>query len=145
MTQPLRTLATLALLIAVALPSFAETAEEQLAWGERLYRTHCLNCHGEHAKGDGPMAPLLKTPVADLTRLAADHGGEFPAEAVHQAIDGRLRVSGHGLREMPVWGLSFQDRGRGDDQEPEVQARLRALVAYLASIQPEEPESEPKE
>jgi len=113
----------------------AQSSAEVVRRGEGLYRIHCVNCHGEQARGDGPMAPVLKTEVPDLTLLAARNDGELPRERVHQSIDGRIRVRGHGLREMPVWGLSFQERGADSDQELEVQERLRALVAYLESIQ----------
>jgi mono/diheme cytochrome c family protein len=111
---------------------------EETARGEHLYRMHCLNCHGPEGRGDGPMARVLKTRPPDLTLLTKRHRGEFPREYVHQSIDGRFRVGSHGLREMPVWGLSFQVRGRDDDQEHEVQTRLRALVSYLESIQRQE-------
>ena len=112
-------------------------ASEEVDRGEHLYRVHCLNCHGPQARGDGPMARVLQKRPPDLTRLSASRDGEFPREHVHQSIDGRVRVSGHGLREMPVWGLSFQVRGRDGDQEREVQERLRALVSYLESVQRE--------
>lgn len=108
---------------------------DELPRGERLYRVHCLNCHGPQARGDGPMAQVLKKQPPDLTLITARNDGVFPREQVHQSIDGRLRVRSHGLREMPVWGLSFQVRGLDGDQEQEVQERLRALVSYLESIQ----------
>jgi len=109
-----------------------------VAQGERLYRIHCLNCHGPEGRGAGPMAAVLKTELPDLTLLAAHNDGDFPVDRVYQSIDGRFRVRGHGLREMPVWGLSFQERGLPGDQEHEVQQRLRALVAYLEAIQRQE-------
>jgi len=124
--------------IALLIPPVAVDGQtEGVGRGEQLYRVHCLNCHGPQARGDGPMAQVLKKKPPDLTLIAARHDGEFPREQVHQAIDGRVRVRGHGLREMPVWGLSFQVRGLDGDQEREVQERLRALVSYLESIQRE--------
>ena len=41
----------------------------------------------------------------------------------------------HGPSDMPVWGLSFQDPGKDTNQEPMVEARIRDLVAYLATLQ----------
>lgn len=111
------------------------TAEPQIQRGERLYRIHCLNCHGEGGHGDGPVAEVLTTEIPDLTRLAKRHRGTFPWDEVTAAIDGRYQIEGHGLREMPVWGLSFQERGRDVAQEVEVQQRLLDLTAYLASLQ----------
>ena len=50
-------------------------------------------------------------------------------------IDGRTEVGAHGAREMPVWGLSFAEPGRDAQREGEVEAEIRALVRYLASLQ----------
>jgi hypothetical protein len=44
----------------------------------------------------------------------------------------------HGAREMPVWGHTFQDRDRDNDQEPEVAERIKDLVAFVQSIQIQE-------
>ncbi len=103
--------------------------------GALSYRVHCLNCHGSSGTGDGPMAELLKIVPADLTRLAADNGGELPAERIYQAIDGRLDIAGHGSRRMPVWGIGFQDPGRDTDQEEAVRDKILDLVAYLKILQ----------
>jgi mono/diheme cytochrome c family protein len=103
--------------------------------GRRSFRTYCASCHGESAKGDGPLARDLKVRPSDLTALAKAHGGDFPADQVYRAIDGRAVVRGHGAGDMPVWGLNFQERGRDADQAREVRERIRDLLAYLRSIQ----------
>ncbi len=114
----------------------AQAPEHAVERGALLYRIHCANCHGDSGAGDGPMADVLCEPPTDLTRLAAAAGGEFPAEEVRRAIDGREAVRGHGRQEMPVWGLTFQERGRDTDQEAEVRGRIDDLLAFLRSIQP---------
>lgn len=85
------------------------------------------------------MAPLLKIDVPDLTGIAERHDGEFPAEYVKRAIDGRFEQPAHGLPYMPVWGLKFA--GPEGPQDPVGRARaesmLDRLVAYLRSIQQE--------
>lgn len=115
--------------------SAASIGDEQIQRGERLYRIHCLNCHGAGGHGDGPMAQVLTAEVPDLTVLARGQGGTFPRERVMGFIDGRFRVPGHGAQEMPVWGLSFQERGRDAAREQDIQQHLRDLTAYLESIQ----------
>lgn len=137
-----RRAATWLLAAACALPALAAGAEEarppedaSAARGNVNYRVYCLNCHGETGRGDGPMAKLLKISPADLTGIARRAGGRFPAERVFRTIDGRDDVAGHGRRGMPVWGLGFQEVGRDSDQEAEVRARIRDLVAYVESIQ----------
>ena len=54
---------------------------------------------------------------------------------MHSSIDGRTVVAAHGARETPVWGLSFAEPGRDAPRESEIQAEIRALVRYVASIE----------
>ena len=39
--------------------------------GEIVYRSQCLQCHGNEMNGKGPLAAGIVTPVADLRSLAA--------------------------------------------------------------------------
>ncbi|MEE8526862.1 MAG: hypothetical protein V3T72_23250, partial [Thermoanaerobaculia bacterium] len=109
--------------------------QERIDRGRISYRTYCSNCHGDGGRGDGKVADLLKVPPADLSRLSEEHGGSFPADLVYRAIDGREEHRGHGRREMPVWGIGFQDPGRDSDQEEEVRQRILDLVSFIGSIQ----------
>ena len=109
---------------------------ELAARGRVTYRVYCSNCHGATAQGDGSLASLLKVAPTDLTKITErSKGDRFPADEVRRKIDGRELVSGHGQGEMPVWGLSFQVLEKEGDQEPEVQAKLDQLVAFIESIQ----------
>lgn len=47
--------------------------------GQRLYKQHCVPCHGETGTGDGPLARKNDYKVADLTvsRLADQTDGEI--------------------------------------------------------------------
>lgn len=100
--------------------------------GPELFRAYCASCHGEDAKGGGPMAPALKASVPDLTVLARNHGGQFPASLVRRIIAGDEVLASHGSRDMPVWGPFFHqiewDQDLGN-------VRLENLVKYLESIQ----------
>jgi mono/diheme cytochrome c family protein len=117
-------------------PGQAEgAAAERIAKGRLSYRIHCASCHGETGRGDGPMDEFLKLRPTDLTRLTVAHQGRFPREEVYDSIDGRREVRGHGPASMPVWGATFQDRGRDTPQEQEVREKILDLVAYVESIQ----------
>jgi mono/diheme cytochrome c family protein len=74
--------------------------------GEELFGRFCVSCHGEAARGDGPVAATLDTVVPDLTRIRERHG-EFSAARVREFVDGRSIVVAHGTRYMPVWGYEF--------------------------------------
>ena len=102
-----------------------------------LYQQLCASCHGVEGHGDGPVAPLIKIPVPDLTRLAARDGGEFPREDVRLVIDGRSDRRAHGPRDMPVWGWQLYDSRSNNDAAARARtdALIDQLVRYLESIQ----------
>jgi mono/diheme cytochrome c family protein len=101
--------------------------------GGRLFVTYCASCHGRTGRGDGPVAPSLRRRPPDLTGFSARNGGVFPAERVRQIVDGR-GIAAHGDREMPVWGDAFQVTTDGL-RPADVEARVAAVVRYLAAIQ----------
>jgi mono/diheme cytochrome c family protein len=102
--------------------------------GAALFKMYCASCHGTTAKGDGPVAALLRHRPSDLTLLAKRNKGTFDAETVLRVIDGRQPVKGHGGWDMPVWGDAFQGpEGAADDKH--VRARIEAIVDFLGSIQ----------
>jgi mono/diheme cytochrome c family protein len=92
--------------------------------GAMLYHTHCASCHGDQARGDGMVGKALRTPPADLTRLAQKNGGVFLEAEVGDYIDGTRDVTAHGPRTMPVWGMIFENK-----------ETIRKLVAYLRGVQ----------
>lgn len=103
MADLLRTAAAGAVLGLLAFAARAEDEAARLEHGRALFLNHCAVCHGEKARGDGPLAPLLNVPVADLTRIAARRGGEFPLAEVVRIIDGRAELRAHG-GPMLVYG-----------------------------------------
>jgi mono/diheme cytochrome c family protein len=100
--------------------------------GVDLYRAYCASCHGRDAKGNGPVAPELKATVPDLTVVAKNNAGKFPAARVRRIILGQGMIASHGSREMPVWGPIFSQVEADVDRGP---VRLENLVKYLESIQ----------
>jgi mono/diheme cytochrome c family protein len=106
------------------------------AHGERLYRTSCAGCHGNDARGNGPVAQFLTVAVPDLTRIAARRGGQFPADEIYRIVDGQADLAAHGPRHMPVWGYEFfGDEPDDEAAHAEASARIERLVNYLRSIQ----------
>jgi mono/diheme cytochrome c family protein len=103
--------------------------------GADLYRAYCATCHGADAKGSGPMAASLKTRPTDLTRISEHNSGTFPFARVQKIISGEQSLpSGHGSREMPVWGPVFSQVTRNDMDLGKV--RIDNLTRYLRDIQP---------
>jgi hypothetical protein len=110
-------------------------SERELA-GDLLYRRYCASCHGVHGKGDGPVAASLQRPPSDLTTLARRSGGRFDERYVMAVIDGDRLVAEHGPREMPVWGIVFDQELRDEPHTRyTVLLRARVLSEYLRSIQ----------
>ena len=101
--------------------------------GKEMYQAYCASCHGPDGKGDGPAAPALKTPPADLTQIAAKNGGKFPQSHVYEVIRGEANLPAHGSAEMPVWGPVFRSISGG--HQSEVQLRINNLTEYVASLQ----------
>ncbi len=102
--------------------------------GEEMYKEYCASCHGLSGKGDGPAAPAMKTPPADLTELSARNGGQFPDAKVAQAIKAGPQIPAHGSAEMPVWGPIFSAM-RTTASDAEVQLRVYNLAEYLKTLQ----------
>jgi mono/diheme cytochrome c family protein len=128
-------LAALAVLVAASAPAWAQPADAEATQapesGKDLYFRLCALCHGLEGYGNGPLAAAMKIAPSDLTILAANHGGEFPAAKVSDVIRNGGGVLGHGSPAMPAWGLYFAEK-----RKPEVlRARVKALVDYIASIQ----------
>ncbi len=103
-------------------------AGSQQKKGRALYDRYCRSCHGQEARGDSPVAAVLKVAPADLTQLSR-RDGEFPFDDVVATIEGRGGpVSGHGSAEWPVWGKVFTQADR---------LQTTQLAEYLRSIQAE--------
>lgn len=121
-------------LAGVLLAGRADAQSTSAATGDYLFRTYCAACHGTSAKGDGPLAESMRKRPANLTEIGKRNQGVFSADQVFKTIDGRTPVKGHGGPDMPVWGDVFSKSSDGGDPAV-VEARIKALVAYLESIQ----------
>jgi mono/diheme cytochrome c family protein len=104
---------------------------ESLA-GRDSFQQYCATCHGTGGVGDGPVAFALRERPADLTTLARQNNGAFPADRVRDFITGTGRpLAAHGTSEMPVWGQIF----RAFESDARARERIGNLVAFVESIQ----------
>lgn len=101
--------------------------------GKDMYNSYCAVCHGTDAKGNGPAAAAMKTTPIDLTVLAKNNGGKYPASHVAAVIRGQAGTPSHGSQDMPVWGPLFSSISQG--HEAQVQQRITNLVTYIDSQQ----------
>ena len=109
---------------------------ETVSAGQQYFMRYCSACHGVAGRGDGPATSSLRTPPADLTRIAQRRGGHFPVAEIAAYIDGRTVVPAHGSREMPIWGERFGEMvGGGSIGEEVVRGNLLVLIEYLQAIQ----------
>jgi mono/diheme cytochrome c family protein len=99
--------------------------------GAQLFRTYCASCHGETARGTGPLSGQLLRAAPDLTTYTARNGGVFPGERLRQMIDGHGPAA-HGDRTMPIWGDVFK---RQENTPDDASNRIDALVQFLQSFQ----------
>lgn len=101
--------------------------------GKEMFNSYCAVCHGKDAKGGGPAASAMKTPPTDLTALAKNNGGKYPAPHVATVIRGQAITASHGSQDMPVWGPLFSSISQG--HEAQVQQRITNLVGYIETLQ----------
>lgn len=124
------------LLSLTALTPIANAADFSRYSGEQLFQRLCASCHGATAQGDGPVAASLKVAVPNLREISKRNHGEFPAAKIQQIIDGRLNLSPHGTRLMPVWGDELLRSEAGDPEAEQAAAELmHKIVDYLRNIQ----------
>ncbi len=124
-----------ALLLAPAMAAAQEPAMmKQSVPGAEFFRTYCTACHGDSARGDGPLAASMRRKPANLTEIARRNGGQFPSDLVFRTIDGSQPVRGHGGPDMPAWGEALM-RSREAGDADSVKKMIQSLVDYLESLQ----------
>ncbi|HYU47110.1 MAG TPA: hypothetical protein VEK84_13155, partial [Terriglobales bacterium] len=63
------------------------------ASGHDMFMSYCASCHGKDAKGNGPAASALKVAPMDLTALARQNGGKYPALKVTSVLSGQTDLA----------------------------------------------------
>lgn len=123
--------------------------------GKDLYKAYCEHCHGADGKGQGPMAPGLRVPPADLTTFAARNGGKFEYAAVEDKINGWKQVprtmretaervnamrtgeNAQDLPVMPAFGPIFAKLYSQEVRDRQV--RMSNIIRYVKSLQEKPP------
>ena len=103
------------------------------ASGKEMYSQYCAPCHGSDGKGAGPAASSMKAMPTDLTKLAKQHEGKYPANSVAAVLKFGSGPASHGSPDMPVWGPLFKSLDKY--HESVVQQRISNLVTYIESLQ----------
>ncbi|MGI9390244.1 MAG: c-type cytochrome [Boseongicola sp.] len=123
---------------AVFAAAFGSAEAQDVDRGRDLFLSHCATCHGLAAQGDGPMSGVLSIPPADLTVLAVNNDGAFPAGMVVRRIDGETEVLAHG-GPMPLFGLVLQGPSgvvvASDGNEIITSEAIVDIAAWLEEIQ----------
>ncbi|MGA3294436.1 MAG: cytochrome c [Candidatus Acidiferrales bacterium] len=138
-TMAIRSLVLLSALLSIACVASAGPVDQTqfplnyVPSGEQMYTQYCAACHGANAKGNGPLASLLKVAPSDLTTLAKRHAGKFPYDYVSSVLKFGPGLPAHGSSDMPTWGPLF--RYFDKQNERVVQQRIKNLCNYLASLQ----------
>jgi mono/diheme cytochrome c family protein len=99
--------------------------------GREMFRAYCASCHGEDARGHGPTTQALKIAPSDLTQLARQNKGIFPANYVNNVIVHGINTPAHGSADMPVWGPVFV----GLNDQRTVIVHVSRLSEYIETLQ----------
>lgn len=129
------------LLMTTCLSMCAVTAQAQdgdIDAGAGHYFSLCATCHGDAAKGGGPMTDVLTVAPPDLTALKRTNDGVFPTVRVAFRIDGRDSLAAHG-GPMPLFGRLFEGENvmiEGETGQPVLIARgIADIIAWLKTVQ----------
>jgi mono/diheme cytochrome c family protein len=105
--------------------------------GKQMFVNYCAPCHGVDGRGNGPVASELKTAPSDLTMIATNNRGVYPAVHLMAVVKFGVQVPAHGSQEMPIWGsvLGQIDQLNNNSQQERVSLRIYNLVQYLKTLQ----------
>jgi len=106
------------------------------ASGSEMYTVYCAVCHGATGNGNGPAASVFTKPPTNLTMLAKNNNGKYPAEHVYTVLKLGTPVPAHGSIQMPVWNTLFRSMNSTEEPADSVtKLRIHNLVEYIQSIQ----------
>jgi mono/diheme cytochrome c family protein len=109
-----------------------KTPSIQTVNGAQIFRDYCATCHGVDGRGNGPTTSALRYKVPDLTEISKRTGDKFPSVRIRNIIEGTETLTGHGSREMPIWGPIFH---QVDVDQDLGNVRTDNVTRYIESIQ----------
>jgi mono/diheme cytochrome c family protein len=92
---------------------------QSIAAGQAVYEVHCVPCHGETGKGDGPLGVALNPRPADLSQHAIP--GVHTDAQLYEWI-----TNGFPGSAMPAWKTQISDTDRWN------------LVNYIRTLAPKQ-------
>lgn len=126
-------IATMGIMVACTANDMPDAAD-----GQALFVENCALCHGETARGDGPLARATAKAPADLTLIAQRGDGAFPRARIMSVIDGYARTEPVDPAMPEFGGLLVGDLipfDSGDGIMTPTPRKLVALLEYIESIQ----------
>lgn len=118
-------------------PSQGGVADSTTHPGARAYAVNCASCHGASGLGDGALGADLPVAPPNLTGLALDNGGTFPAQRVMETVHGYPGKFHRG--SMPEFGQELKGplvEWRAPSGEVIMTPKgLLDVVAYVDSLQ----------
>lgn len=117
--------------------TLAACMQEDQPTGAEDFASYCAACHGSSGKGNGPGAAGLDKRPADLTRLSARNGGDFPGTEVMAKIWGYTgRDSGSAMPQFgPLLQGDLVPYDGGDGIATPTPVRLVQLAEYVRLLQ----------
>ncbi len=111
-------------------PAVEPRAAETEVIGQAAFMRYCALCHGLDGRGLGPLAEALSKHPPDLTQLAKNNEGKFPASRVTETIE-KGGTAGHGSMRVLEWSKYFGEK-LGDT---EVAPMILDLTLYIEGLQ----------
>jgi copper transport protein len=98
-----------------------EATEASIDRGRMLFMSNCAQCHGETGRGDGPLAPSLALPPANLYDHIPFHPDQFFFGVITKGLSGVMPAFEEVIVEEDRWNILNFLRDQFGDPEPVTQ------------------------
>jgi copper transport protein len=98
-----------------------EATAESIERGRVLFANNCIQCHGETGRGDGPLAPSLSIPPANLYLHIPFHPDQFFFGVITKGLSGVMPAFESVISEEDRWNILNFLRDQFGDPDPETQ------------------------